>query len=108
MKSLLEAPPEISITQTPAEIAILEKDGRLRALHPDGQSRTSEAGGATVKTHWEGKALVVETTRGRGILFEAYDMAPDKSLLTVTLRVEGGFVSGLTLKRVYVPVLPPN
>jgi hypothetical protein len=108
MKALLEAPAEISITQTPAEIAILEKDGRLRALHPDGQSRTSEAGGAEVKTHWEGKALVVQTSRGRGTLFEAYDMAPDKSLLTVTVRVEGGFASGLTLKRVYVPVLPPN
>jgi hypothetical protein len=101
MHALIEAPAEMSITPTEAEIVIMEKDGRLRTLHADGKKYKAEGGNTETKARWEAGKLVVETSGSGGKVGETYEVAPDKSKLTVTLRVEGSRMSGLILKRVY-------
>jgi len=102
MRAVFEAPVEMSITPTEAEIVILEKDGRLRMLHADGKKYKIEGGNAETKTRWEAGKLVVETSNPMGgRVDETFEVAPDRSKLTVTVRVEGSRMSGLTLKRIY-------
>src|SRR5262245_4988001 len=65
MRTLVEAPPALTITQTPQEITILEEDGRLRALHPD-HKEYKGTGGEKIETRWDGARLVVETRSEHG------------------------------------------
>lgn len=101
LRSLLEAPPEMTITHTEAEIAVLEKDGRLRTLHPDGQKYKTDTG-AEIKTKWDNEHLIVETKRDRGpSVTETLGLSADRKQLVVTLRLEGRSSGPVTVRRVY-------
>lgn len=104
LREVFEAPAEFTITPTASEVVILEKDGRLRALHADGKKYKAEGGAAEVETRWDGGQLVVETKSERGPrVTETFDAAPDRSRLTVTLKVDGSRGPSVTVKRVYDP-----
>jgi hypothetical protein len=101
MRSLLEAPPEMTITHTEAEIAVLDKDGRLRNLHPDGQKYKTDTG-SEIKTRWDNERLVVETKRDRGpSVTETLGVSADRKQLVVTLRLERRSSGPVTVRRVY-------
>jgi len=104
MREAFEAPAEFTITPTASEVVILEKDGRLRTLHADGKKYKAEGGAAEVETRWDGGQLVVDTKSDRGArITETFDAAPDRTRLTVTLKIEGSRGPGVTVKRVYDP-----
>lgn len=104
VRPLFEAPVELAITPTESEVVILEKDGRMRTLHPDGQKYKAEGGSAEVKTRWEAGKLLVETKTERGAkVTETFDVAPDRSQMIVTLRLECSPMPTVTIKRVYEP-----
>ena len=104
MRELFEAPAEFTITPTASEVVILEKDGRLRTLHADGKKYKAEGGAAEVEARWDGGQLVVDTKSDRGPrITETFDAAPDRTRLTVTLKVDGSRGPSVTVKRVYDP-----
>ena len=104
MREVFEAPVEFTITPTASEVVILEKDGRLRTLHADGKKYKAEGGAAEVEAHWDGGQLVVDTKSDRGPrITETFDAAPDRTRLTVTLKVDGSRGPSVTVKRVYEP-----
>ena len=104
LRPIFEAPVELAITPTESEVVILEKDGRMRTLHPDGQKYKAEGGSAEVKTRWEAGKLLVETKTERGAkVTETFDVAVDRSQMTVTLRLERSPMPTITIKRVYEP-----
>jgi hypothetical protein len=104
MRYVVEAPPELAITPTETEIVVLEKDGRMRTLHPDGKTYRAEGGSAEVKTRWDAGRLVVETKSARGPrLTETFEVAADRSRMTVILRLEGSPLPEVTVKRAYEP-----
>jgi hypothetical protein len=108
MRAVLDAAPELTITQTPAEIVVLETDGRLRALHPDGKGYKN-ASGAEVKTRWHDAELVVETQGDRGPeIVETFSLEADPRRLVVALVVKGRSGSPVTIRRVYDPVDGPK
>jgi hypothetical protein len=103
MRSFLEAPPELMITQTEKEIALLEKDGRLRVLHPDGEKHKDDAGVET-RTRWDKDRLIVETTPTRGPkVTETYTLDGEKKRLVMTLHFDSQRFGPITVKRVYDP-----
>jgi hypothetical protein len=105
---VLDLPKTLTIAQRSSLILIQENDdeGRTRGLHPDGSRRQSPGGKSATRTRWEKGRLHVETWRGDGVdVDEVFEIAPDKSQLTVVVRVAQGGV-GMTLERVFVPVPP--
>lgn len=98
MRSLVEAPPSLTITQTAAEITIIEEDGRFRALHPDHKEYRGTAG-EKIETRWDGARLVVETKGERGKLVETFEGGAEE-LVTVS-RIEGGRGEPISVRRVY-------
>ncbi len=91
MREVFEAPAEFTITPTASEVVILEKDGR-------------QGGAAEVEARWDGGQLVVDTKSDRGPrITETFDAAPDRTRLTVTLKVDGARGPSVTVKRVYDP-----
>jgi hypothetical protein len=105
-RAAMEAANELVITPTATEVVVMEKDGRMRVFHPDGQSRKSESGESEVKARWEANPsrLVVETKSERGPrVTETYEAAADKTKMTIVMRLEGGQMGTVTLKRVYDP-----
>jgi len=105
-RAALEAANELLITPTATEVVMMEKDGRMRVFHPDGKSHKSESGESEVKAHWDANPtrLVVETKTERGLrVTETYEPAPDKTKMTLLLRLEGGPMPAFSLKRVYDP-----
>jgi hypothetical protein len=103
MRSSLEAPTELMITQTEKEIAVLDKDGRLRALHPDGRKYKDDSG-AEIQTRWEKDHLIVETRPAHGPkMTETFSVAGEKRQLMVTLHFESQRLGPITVKRVYDP-----
>jgi hypothetical protein len=101
MRSLFEAPEEMTITHTEAEIAVLEKDGRLRTLHPDGQKYKTDTG-SEIKARWDKQQLIVETKgERRPSLTETLGLSADRKQLVVTLRFEGRSSGPVTVRRVY-------
>jgi hypothetical protein len=105
-RSALEAANELLITPTATEVVMMEKDGRMRVFHPDGKSRKSESGESEVKARWDANPtrLVVETKTERGLrVTETYEATPDKTKMTLVLRLEGGPMPAFSLKRVYDP-----
>lgn len=102
LRPLFEAPVELAITPTESEIVILEKDGRMRTLHPDGRKYKAEGGAVEVQSGWDGGKLVVETkTEAGSRITETFEVAPDRSRLTVTLKLDGSRGPAVTVKRVY-------
>jgi hypothetical protein len=105
-RAAMEAANELLITPTETEVVVMEKDGRMRVFHPDGKSRKSESGESEVKARWDADParLVVETKSERGPrVTETYEAAADKTRMTLVLRLEGGPMGTISLKRVYDP-----
>jgi hypothetical protein len=99
MRSLMEAPPALTITQTADEVSIIEEDGRFRALHPD-RKEYKGTGGEKIETRWEGSRLVVETRAERGPkLVETFEGGPEE--LVAVARIEGGRGEPVSVRRVY-------
>jgi hypothetical protein len=101
---VLDLPEALTIAQRPSLILIQEGDdeGRVRGLHPDGSRRPGPDG--PTETRWEkGGRLHVKSWRDDGVdVDETFELALDRSQLTVTVRVvQGG--TALNLKRVFVP-----
>ena len=106
MRSLVDAPPSLTITQTEAEVTIVEEDGRLRALHPDRKEYRGTAG-EKIETRWEGTRLIVETKGERGPkLVETFEGGPEE--LVCVSRVEGGRGEPVSVRRVYRKAPPPQ
>lgn len=104
-----DLPETLTIAQRPALILIKEDDdeGRTRALRPDGARHPAPNGKADVRTRWEERLLHVETWHDDGVrVEETFDLAPDGTLLTVTVEVADGG-STLTRERVFRPEAPP-
>jgi hypothetical protein len=101
---VLDLPEALTIAQRPSLILIQEGDdeSRVRGLHPDGSRRPGPDG--PTETRWEkGGRLHVKTWRDDGVdVEETFALAPDKSQLTVTVRVVQAGAT-LTLQRVFVP-----
>jgi hypothetical protein len=101
---VLDLPEALTIAQRPSLILVQEDDdeGRVRGLHPDGSRRRGPLG-ATEARWEEGGRLRVKTWRDDGVdVDETFELAPDRSRLTVTVRVAQGGVH-MTLERVFVP-----
>ena len=106
MRSLIEAPPALTITQTTDEITVIEEGGRFRALHPDGKEYKG-TGGEKIVTRWDGTRLVVETKGERGPkLVETFEGAAEE--LVAVARVEGGRGEPVSVRRVYRREPPPR
>jgi hypothetical protein len=104
-KFVLDLPETLTIAQRSTLILIQEDDdeSRVRGLHPDGTRRQGPGGKSATRARWEKGRLHVETWRGDGVdVDEVFELAPDRSQLTVVVRVMEGGVS-MTLERVFVP-----
>ncbi len=103
-----DLPETLTIAQRPSLILIQENDdeGRTRALRPDGARHRAADGETEHRTRWEKGLLHVETWHDDGVrVAEIFELAPDGTLLTVTVQVaEGG--STTTLERVFRPEEP--
>jgi len=102
---VLDLPETLTIAQRPSLILIQENDddGRVRALRPDGTRVRSSGGQSESRTRWEKGLLLVDTWHDDGVrVEEIFELAPDRSLLTVTVRVNDGG-SSISLERVFRP-----
>jgi hypothetical protein len=102
---VLDLPETLTIAQRPSLILIQENDdeGRTRALRPDGVRHQTPGGQSENRTRWEKGLLHVETWHDDGVhAEEIFELAPDASLLTVTVRVDDGG-SDISLERVFRP-----
>jgi hypothetical protein len=100
-----DLPETLTIAQRPALILVQEDDdeGRIRALRPDGTRQRTTNGKSEHRTRWDKGLLRVETWYDDGVhAEEIFDLAPDRSLLTVTVRVDDGD-STISLERVFRP-----
>ncbi len=107
MRSFLDPPESLTISQTTEEVAV--DDGqRVVHLHPDGKKIKSESGGPETTTKWRDKELVVESKSERGTkMTTAYMVMPDKHQLYITSTVEGRSGTPVTVRRVY-DAAPPQ
>jgi hypothetical protein len=102
---VLDLPETLTIAQRPSLILIQENDdeGRVRALRPDGTRVRSTDGESESRTRWEKGLLRVDTWHDDGVrVEEIFELAPDGSLLTVTVGVNDGG-SAISLERVFRP-----
>lgn len=105
MRSVMEAPSGLTITETPEEITIIEEDGRFRALHPD-RKEYKGTSGEKIVTRREGAQVVVETKGERGPkLVETFE--PGAEELVANIRIEGGRGQPVSVRRVYRRVPNP-
>ncbi|HLN81188.1 MAG TPA: hypothetical protein VK392_08350 [Thermoanaerobaculia bacterium] len=98
-----EALEKLTIVHRDPEFRITDGLGRQHVLFTDGRKVEEERSAGTVKirTDWKDGHVVVTTTPKRGPrITEAYGVAADGSVLTVTTRVQGRGPS-LELRRVY-------
>ena len=98
-----EALETLTIVHRDPEFRITDGLGRQHVLFTDGRKVEEErsAGAVKIRTDWKDGHVVVTTTPKRGPrITEAYGVAADGSVLTVTTRVEGRG-SSLELRRVY-------
>jgi hypothetical protein len=104
-----DLPETLTIAQRPSLILIQENDdeGRTRALRPDGARHRAADGESEHRTRWEKGLLHVETWHDDGVrVAEIFELAPDGTLLTVTVQVADGGSSTITLERVFRPEEP--
>jgi hypothetical protein len=102
---VLDLPKTLTIAQRPSLILIQEDDdeGRTRALKPDGARVQASGGKAETRTRWEKGLLYVDTWHDDGVhMEEVFDLAADRSLLTVTVQVDDGGTP-ISLQRVFRP-----
>jgi len=95
-------PDTMTVTQTRSEIVVAETPGQTRELYPNGNTYKMDEGATQIRTSWENGRLVVEKKNVRGWrLTETWELAPDRSRVTIHLHFEGGSRPKLTLTRVY-------
>jgi hypothetical protein len=93
MRSLLEPPETLLISQDGQEIAIDPGTGAPLRVVPDGKT-TKRDGATQVKARWSGDELVVSSERKGGArLTPSYMLVPEKHQLHVTTHLEGRFGS---------------
>lgn len=93
---------ELTITQTELAIAVQETPGQTRTYYPNGRTYKTDDGASEINAQWRDGTLVVAKKNTRGWkLTETWRLAPDRSRLTVDLRLEGGSRPKLSLRRVY-------
>ena len=92
----------MTVTQTTAEIVVAEASGRTRELYPNGKTYRTDEGATQIRTSWENGRLVVERKNVNGWrLVETWELAPDRSRITIHQHFEGGKRPKVTLTRVY-------
>ena len=92
----------LTITQTDLEIAVLDKAGQARSLYPNGKTYKADEGASEVRSQWKDGSLLVEKKNVSGWrATETWQVAPDRSRLTVVVRIEGGSRPRATVKRVF-------
>jgi len=100
-----DLPEILTIAQRPELILIEEDDdeGRIRALRPDGIRVRSTDGKSENRARWTKGLLHVETWHDDGVRTEeVFDVAPDRTLLTVTVHVDDGG-SVIAVERIFRP-----
>lgn len=105
---LRDLPETLTIAQRPSLILIQENDdeGRVRALRPDGARHRATDGESEHRARWEEELLHVETWHDDGVrVEEIFELAPDGTRLTVSVRVADGG-STVALERVFRPEKP--
>jgi hypothetical protein len=92
----------MTVTQADSQIVVAETPGQTRNLYPNGKTYKADEGATQIRTSWENGRLVVEKKNVHGWrLVETWELAPDRSRVTVHLQFEGGKRPKLTLTRVY-------
>jgi hypothetical protein len=105
-----DLPETLTIAQRASLILIQEDDDedRTRALRPDGARHRATDGESEHLCRWENGLLYVETWHDDGVrVAEIFELAPDGSLLTVTVEV-ADMGSTQILERVFRPEEPPG
>jgi hypothetical protein len=83
-------------------IAVAEKAGGQREYYPNGRTYKADEGQSDVKSEWRAGRLVFEKkTRQGWHLAETWQVAPDRSRLTIETRIEGGGRPKGSVTRVY-------
>jgi hypothetical protein len=101
-KSSAGRPDTMTVTQAESEIVVEETPGRKRDLYPNGKTYKTDEGATQIRTLWKDGELMVEEKNVHGWrLVETWDMAPDRSRVSIHLLLEGGSRPKLTLTRVY-------
>ena len=62
VRTIMEAPERLTITETDSLVIIVDGDGRTTRLSPDGKKIKDDATGIERKTKWDGDTLVSEIT----------------------------------------------
>jgi hypothetical protein len=95
-------PDTLTVTQVESEIVVEETPGRKRELYPNGKTYKTDEGVTQIRTLWSDGKLMVEEKNVRGWrLVETWDLAPDRSRLSIHLLLKGGSRPKLVLTRVY-------
>lgn len=98
---------ELVVTQTEPEIVVEEKPGTIRRYYPNGRTYKADEGQSEIKSQWRDGRLVFEKKGQQGWrLTETWQVAPDRSRLTIEMHLEGGHRPKTNVKRVYQRVEP--
>jgi hypothetical protein len=106
LRELMQPPDRLTIVVEPTEVTITDERGRSWRLVTDGRKEKHQLdnGTVTVRTRWEGDALVRSIDAGDGFeLTETYVVAPgDAPRLQVTVKIGRGRLGrARTLTRTY-------
>ena len=105
MRSAMEAPAKLTITEADGSITFTDSEGRSQtfATNDKKEQHSIENGTADVKTKWEDGRLVKETSFDNGLkLTETYSLVPNADQLQVLAKLNVSHMSReVTLKRVY-------
>jgi hypothetical protein len=102
-------PTELVITQTEVEIKVTETPGGSRSYYPNGKTYNADEGQSSVKSSWRDGKLLFEKKNVQGWkLTETWQLAPDRSRLTIDQVFEGGHRPKTAIKRVYDRVVDPQ
>jgi hypothetical protein len=102
------APAELTIRQSETTVVVTEKPGATREYYPNGRTYKADEGQSDVRSQWRGGQLVYEKRSQRGWkVSESWQIAPDRSRLTVEVRASGGGQQKVAVKRVYDRVTEP-
>ena len=94
-------------TQEGNRLSIEDANGDVRTFVLDGESEVaSDRGLLSVRAKIEKGTIVVETETPRGKIVETYRLDPEEDRLRVRMKIKSeGPMGGLTLERVYDPVM---
>jgi hypothetical protein len=109
IEAIIDASEMLDITQDEKEVKVVEGDLRERKFYTDGRpsQRQDQRGNlVTVRAHWTGQRLVVDTKLADGGRFsESYSLVPKSEQLMVTLTsTDPRLRQPLVLHRIYEAV----